>query len=381
MISRGELEAREERILAPHAAKSARSLGRRHAEPEHPFRTAFQRDRDRVVHSSAFRRLQYKTQVFLVHEGDHFRTRMTHSMEAAQVARTISRALGLNEDLTEVLALAHDLGHPPFGHAGEEALGECLAEHGETFEHNLQGLRIVERLEERYPRFPGLNLTFETRESMRKHTWPPKIAVEPEYRPEWAPLLEAQVVDWADSIAYDAHDVDDAVKAGLLTEGQLAELEIWREAAADDPPADAELRVKKAVRRLIDLVVTDLLETTAANVKRLGVRSVDDVRAAREAIVGLSPPRARQKALLQGFLHRNVYRHHQVSKMNEKAKRFVRDLVRAYVQKVEQLPPRFREMANEAGVPRAVADYVAGMTDRYAQEEYRKMFHPFENIL
>jgi dGTPase len=379
MITRQELEQREEQTLAPFAAKSGRSVGRKDPEVEHDFRTAFQRDRDRVIHCAAFRRLQYKTQVFVNHEGDYYRTRLTHSTEAAQISRTIARAMGLNEDLCEVIALGHDLGHTPFGHSGQDALDECMKAHG-GFEHNRQSLRVVEILEHRYPGFPGLNLTYETRESIRKHGWPGRKDVEAEYHPEWAPLLEAQVVDIADSIAYDAHDIDDSVKAGLLTEDQLATLEVWRK-ATEGSNLEGEMRIRAAVRQIINLEVTDLVETTLANVKRLKLDSLDAVRAAREAAVRFSPEMDRLKKALQFFLNQNVYRHFRVLIMSEKAKRFISDLFKAYAGNPAMLPPRFQEWASQQGVPRAVADYIAGMTDRYCQDEYRKLFYPFENIL
>ena len=379
MITRLELERREEQTLAPFAAKSGRSLGRKHAEDEHPYRTAFQRDRDRVIHSAAFRRLAYKTQVFVNHEGDYYRTRLTHSTEAAQISRTIARAIGLNEDLCEVVALGHDLGHTPFGHSGQDALDECMKAHG-GFEHNRQSLRVVELLEQRYPGFSGLNLTFEARESIRKHGWTPRGAVEAEYHPEWSPLLEAQLVDIADSIAYDAHDIDDSAKAGLIAEEQLASLEIWRRATAGSTLA-GEMRVRAGVRQLINLEVTDLCETALANAKRLSLDSLEAVRAAKEPAVRFSSEMDRHKKALQHFLNQNVYRHHRVLIMSQKAARFVTELFRAYTGNPETLPPRFQEWAKDVGVSRSVSDYIAGMTDRYCQDEYRKLFHPFENVL
>ncbi len=379
MITRQELEKREESALAPFAAKSGRSPGRKHPEGEHPYRTAFQRDRDRVIHSAAFRRLAYKTQVFVNHEGDTYRTRLTHSTEAAQISRTIARAIGLNEDLCEVVALGHDLGHTPFGHSGQTALDECMKAHG-GFEHNRQSLRVVELLEQRYPGFSGLNLTFETRESIRKHGWPPRGKVEEEYRPGAASLLEAQLVDIADSIAYDAHDIDDSVKAGLIAEGQLAALEIWRKATAGST-LSGEMRVRAGVRQLINMEVSDLCETTLANVRRLGLDSPDTVRAAKEPAVRFSSEMDRHKKELQHFLNQSVYRHYRVLIMSEKAGRFIRELFEAYTANPATLPPRFQEWAKEVGVPRAVSDYIAGMTDRYCQDEYRKLFHPFENVL
>jgi dGTPase len=379
MITRQDLERREEETLAPFAAKSGRSLGRKHPEEEHAFRTAFQRDRDRVIHSAAFRRLAYKTQVFVNHEGDYYRTRLTHSTEAAQVSRSIARAVGLNEDLCEVVALGHDLGHTPFGHSGQDALDECMKDHG-GFEHNRQSLRAVELLEQRYPAFPGLNLTLETRESIRKHGWPPRGKVEEEYRPAWAPLLEAQLVDIADSIAYDAHDIDDSTKAGLIDEGQLASLEIWRRATAGSA-LSGEMRVRAGVRQLINMEVSDLSESILANAKKLGLGSLEAVRAAKEPAVRFSPQMERQKKELQHFLNQNVYRHHRVLIMSQKAARFITELFRAYAASPAMLPPRFQAWAKEVGAARAVSDYIAGMTDRYCQDEYRKLFHPFENVL
>jgi len=385
MITREELESREDRALAPCAARSSRSLGRAHPEAEHPYRTRFQRDRDRVIHSAAFRRLEYKTQVFVTHEGDYYRTRLTHTIEAAQIARTLGRVLGLCEDLCEVVALAHDLGHTPFGHSGQDALNECMKEHG-GFEHNRQSLRIVEVLERRYPEFPGLNLTFETRESIRKHSWNPAAAVEEGYRPAWAPLLEAQVADVADSIAYDAHDIDDGLKAGLLTEDRLSELELWRDAQEEvekryGKGLRGRMRARQAVLHLINRIVTDAVEQTEQNLREARVDSVEKVRASRGLLVRFSAGMERKKKKLEAFLHENVYRDHRVLMMQEKAARFIRALFETYVSNVAQLPPRFRAWADEAGVHRAVADYIAGMTDRYAQGEYKKLFHPFEHIL
>ncbi len=384
MIPREELERREEGTLAPFAARSGKSAGRTHPEKEHPYRTAFQRDRDRVVHCAAFRRLQYKTQVFVNHEGDYYRTRLTHSTEAAQISRTIARSLGINEDLCEVLALGHDLGHTPFGHSGQDALHEYM-EGGGGFEHNLQSIRVVTLLEKRYPHFPGLNLSFETLESIRKHTVREDLPLEPEYRPDWAPLLEGQVVDIADSIAYDAHDIDDSVKAGLIEMEALNEVPLWvesREAALERyPDLDGELLVLQSVLSLINTEVTDLVQTTLSNVDRLGIDSLDAVRSAKEPVVSFSAGLEQKKLLLQRFLRRNVYEHHRVIVMQEKAKRFLRELFSAHVSKPAQLPPRFQDWAGEVGLKRSVCDYIAGMTDRYAQEEYRKLFHPFENVL
>ena len=384
MRTREEYLAREGDLLAPYACRAADTRGRVHPEPEHRLRSPFERDRDRIVHSSAFRKLEYKTQVFVNHEGDYYLTRLTHSMEAAQISRTIARALALNEDLCEVLALGHDLGHTPFGHSGQDALHECMKDHG-GFEHNLQGLRVVELLERRYAKFPGLNLTWDTRESMRKHTVHPHLPVEAEYEPSWGPLLETTVVDISDSIAYDAHDLDDGLKAGLITESQVGKLEIWREASArageDLAAMDPELRMRTVVRSIIDLEVTDLVSSSLAALKQLNVRTVDDARRAPERPVRFSDAMARRKGELQGFLRNEFYRHHRVVIMSEKAKRFISELFTSYTSNPDQLPPRFRAWSEQVGVQRSVADYIAGMTDRYAQDEYRRLFHPFETIL
>ncbi|HEY3226607.1 MAG TPA: HD domain-containing protein, partial [Planctomycetota bacterium] len=290
----------------------------------------------------------------------------------------------LNEDLCEALALAHDLGHTPFGHSGQDALHECMKGHG-GFEHNLQGLRVVELLERRYAKFPGLNLTWDTRESMRKHTVHPEMPVEAEYEPSWAPLLETSVVDISDSIAYDAHDLDDGLKAGLITETQVGRLELWRAASArsgeDLAAMDPELRMRTVVRSIIDLEVTDLVKTSLEALARLNIRSVEDARKAKERPIQFSDSMARGKGQVQAFLQSEFYRHHRVVVMSEKAKRFITALFGSYTANPDQLPPRFREWASQVGVPRAVADYIAGMTDRYAQDEYRRLFHPFENIL
>ncbi|HLG43079.1 MAG TPA: deoxyguanosinetriphosphate triphosphohydrolase [Planctomycetota bacterium] len=382
MIRRTDLEEREERTLAPFAAKSGRTLGRQFQEPPHAYRTAFQRDRDRVVHSSAFRRLMHKTQVYIEHEGDYFRTRLTHSMEACQIGRTIARALNLNEDLAETLALVHDLGHPPFGHAGEDALAECMKGHG-GFEHNLHGLRIADLLEQRYPDFPGLNLTWEVRESIVKHSVKPSMPAQ--FRPEWSPLLECQVVDLSDTIAYVSHDVDDAVKAGLVSTEQLRENAIWSEAIESVLARHADLRgellSRQAVKLLIERLATDLIEHTSSRLECLKIRSLEDVRSASERAVDFSPPMREKVNQLYRFLTSNVYRHYRVTRMAEKGKRFLRDLFQTYTRRPEQLPPQFQRWAEHEGVERSVCDYLAGMTDRYAQEEVRRLFYPFEPLL
>jgi dGTPase len=359
---------------------SRSSRGREHAEAEHAYRTVFQRDRDRVIHSTAFRRLEYKTQVFVNHEGDYYRTRLTHTMEVVQIARTIARALGLNEDLTECLALCHDLGHGPFGHSGEDALNDLMAGHG-GFEHNAHGWRIVDRLEKRYPDFPGLNLTYEVRESMLKHGGGP---VPEAFRPEEAPLLEARVADLSDRIAYNNHDLDDALTAGILTEARAREASVVDEAfrSVDEkhPGLAGQVRYYNAIVRLINGCVTDVLENTARQIAALGLASVEDVRACHEPVVSFSPEGHTKQEELHHFLHRNFYNHHRVARMQAKARRFLAELFEAYLEDPRVLPDDVRISGEEEGLPRAVCDYIASMTDRQAQGEYVKLFQPFERM-
>ena len=382
MLTRRDFEDRERRELAPYAAKSAESRGRVHPEPEHHYRTAYQRDRDRVVHSTAFRRLEYKTQVFLTHEGDFFRTRLTHTMEVAQIARTLARALNLNEDLTEAVALAHDLGHTPFGHSGEEALRDLMQEHG-GFEHNRHGVRLIDYLEHPYPQFRGLNLTYEVRECIAKHATPYDQPV-PEGFDAGHPPLEGQVVEMADSIAYDSHDLDDALAMGIMSPADLQDLAIFRQAAADFEKTLADLSTDQRIRRiaklLIDLMVTDAVASSERAIREAGVRSVADVRAAPRRLIGLSDglqPKVRE---LERFLQGRVYRHYRVARMMTKARRFIGDIFKAYQDNPDQLPPTYRARADTEGLQRAICDYIAGMTDRYAQDEYQRLYEPFERV-
>jgi dGTPase len=383
-MRRDDLEKRELDTLAPYAARSALSMGRRHSEPEHPYRTAFQRDRDRIVHCTAFRRLKHKTQVYVEHEGDLYRTRMTHTMEVAQISRTVARALNLNEDLAETLALAHDLGHPPFGHAGEEELDAAMKDAG-GFEHNLHSLRIVDAIETRYPEFPGLNLTWVTRESIRKHSVKPRFPVEPEFKPEWKPLMEAQVVDRCDEIAYVSHDVDDSIRAGLITVEMLDECALWRETAASirarHPAMGGTMLGRQAVRALIETLVSDLIERTESNVRRAKVSTLEDVRRAEGPLVDFSPEVGAKAGELYRFLFGRVYRHFRVVRMSEKGKRFIRQLFETLSGRPEQMPPSFQKLVGQIGLKRTVCDYIAGMTDRYAQDEIRRLFYPYEPLL
>jgi len=382
MLTRRDVEARELRELSPYAAKARESRGRVHPEPEHAYRTPYQRDRDRVVHSTAFRRLEYKTQVFLTHEGDFFRTRLTHTMEVAQIARTLARALNLNEDLTEAVALAHDLGHTPFGHSGEEALRELMADHG-GFEHNRHGVRIIDYLEHPYPQFRGLNLTYEVREGIAKHaTQYDHPAVEG--FDDTPPPLEGQVVEIADSIAYNSHDLDDALAMGIISAGDLEDLAIFQQAAADFEESLADLSTDQRMRRiaklLIDVMVSDLIGATEREIAEAGVENVGDVRAAGHRLVHLSEGLEAKAKELEAFLMDRVYRHYRVVRMTTKAKRFVVRIFEALRANPDQLRPDYRRRADTDGLERVIADYIAGMTDRFAQNEYRRLYEPFEQM-
>jgi dGTPase len=364
--------------------RSRHSRGRRYPEPEHPFRLAFQRDRDRIIHSVAFRRLEYKTQVFVNHEGDYYRTRLTHTMEAAQIARTIARVLRLNEDLAEAAALVHDLGHTPFGHAGERVLNELMAPHG-GFEHNAQSLRIVDWLEERYPSFRGLNLTWELREGIVKHSPPYDRPLANDFAPGEAPCLEIQIVDYADEIAYNSHDIDDGLQSGLLDPHELESVRLWHEATsavqARYSGIDPHVARYQAIRRLIDRCVTDLISTLQQRLTAHGIESVEDVRRYGQPLVGLSPELEERRLEIKGFLMDRLYRHHRVLRMMIKAQRVMADLFNAYMTTPAQLPPHIHRRITEGEtVARVVADYVAGMTDRFALDEHRKLFDPHERV-
>jgi len=368
-----------ERELAPYAARPERSRGRRHREPPPRGRSEYQRDRDRIIHSTAFRRLEYKTQVFVNHEGDLFRTRLTHSLEVAQLARSVARSLNLDEDLTEAVALAHDLGHTPFGHTGQDALNACMRPYG-GFEHNLQSLRVVDVLEQRYAAFDGLNLTFEAREGILKHCSPRNARllgdVGERFVKKQRPSLEAQIASLADEIAYNNHDVDDGVRSGLLDLDQLSEVKIFarhRKAVLRDYPRIAPRRLRyETVRRMIDTLVTDLISASAGNIRRHDPRTIDDVRRA-PALIAFSPRIHEESLALKRFLSENLYRHYRVVRMSAKASRVVTELFRAFLSDPRLLPPDFQAQAR-TDAPRAIADYIAGMTDRYAILEHRRLF-------
>jgi dGTPase len=369
--------------LAPWASHSAQSRGRRHAELPAPTRNAFQRDRDRIVHSTAFRRLVYKTQVFLNHEGDLFRTRLTHSLEVAQLGRSIARALGLNEDLVEAVALAHDLGHTPFGHAGQDALHECMAEHG-GFEHNLQSLRVVDQLEERYPEFDGLNLSFGTREGILKHCSRTNAeaieALEPDgvarrFLDRTQPSLEAQLCNLADAIAYNAHDIDDGVRSGLISLGQMQEVPLfdhYRLQALDEHPQlkDKPRRwLYESTRRMLSDQVYDVIDTTRAAIAASGVQTADEARLAGP-LVRFSHEMKTRSGELKKFLFASLYRHPQVTQMMGQAQQAVHELFAAYIAQPQEMRADFAAREDRH---RAVADYIAGMTDRFALREHERL--------
>lgn len=371
--------------LAPYAARSEYSKGRRYAEEFKDDRPLFERDRDRIIHCAAFRRLEYKTQVFVNHEGDYYRTRLTHTLEVAQIARGIARKLRLNEELTEAIALAHDLGHTPFGHAGENALNTLMAEYG-GFEHNLQSLRVVEVLEERYPTFPGLNLTFETREGLAKHTTyhnapQPEIA---EYEIGLAPTLEAQIINVADEIAYNNHDIDDGLESGLIDRDELMEVPIWQEVyrrvEKKYPQATTQTKTYAAISSLIGLLIQDVISHTQKCINENGIETREDVRRLGKPLVRYSPALQRESGILKDFLHERLYHHWRVERMRIKAERFITELFKAYVETPSLISSRYRSRRRDEPIPRMVCDYIAGMTDRFALDEYKKLFDPYEKV-
>ena len=376
--TRIELEDRERSVLAPYAQFSALTKGRKFKEPPPEWRTHYQRDRDRVIHSRAFRRLEYKTQVFLNGTGDHLRTRLTHTMEVAAIARNIARALKLNEDLTETIALAHDLGHSPFGHKGEEALQELMKDHG-GFEHNRQSLRIVELLEQKYPNFKGLNLTWEVREGLAKHETSfdqpglHHIARDP------SPSLEAQVANLADEITYYSHDLDDGLTARLLSEKDLRrDVKIWRQAARRVARQFGQLpdesRRYYIIRCIIDDQVKDVVLQTEGNLRRCRIHSVDAVRREQQPLVSYSAQRARMNGELRGYLYENLYYNPEVFEPNRRAVRLLQELFQYYLRNPSKLDSHVRKRIRKEGLSRVICDYLAGMTDRYAMQEYQRLF-------
>jgi dGTPase len=380
LVKRHDIEELENNSLASYAVKSGDSRGRQHKEKEHPYRTRFQRDRDRVIHSSAFRRLEYKTQVFVYHEGDYYRTRLTHSMEVAQIARSICKSMQLNEDLAESIALSHDLGHPPFGHTGQKILNGLLKDHG-GFEHNKQGLRVVRHLEKRYPEFSGLNLTWELQEGISKHS----IDLEnPIMRMKGYnfPSLEAQVADCADGIAYNAHDLDDGITSELLNLEQVRKLALWREheKVLDQKYKNLDFKLKKyqVVRQIINDLISDFRKTTLKNLKVNKIQSVDDVRCAKKRMAGFSTLMSKKNGELKKFLHKNLYSHRKVKRMEFKSEMCLTGLFKAFTVNSALLPESVQRGGNNDSLQRRICDYISGMTDRYAISEYKKLYSPDE---
>ena len=383
MLKRRDIEKSEE-LLAPYAQKSKFTKGRVFKEEEHPYRSCYQRDKDRIIYSTAFRRLEYKTQVFVNHEGDYYRTRLTHTLEVSQIAGSIARALRLNEDLVEAISLAHDLGHTPFGHSGEDALSDIMKGHG-GFDHNTQGLRVVDLLEERYPLFSGLNLTHEVREGIIKHSTPfdrPRPSMP--FESKGSPILEIQAVDIADEIAYDNHDLDDGITSSLIKEEDLKGIKLWAEKekaiSKAYPKIKDEVKKYQIIRSLIDAQVTDLINQTEANIKKFKLHKPQDAVKVPERIVTMSRRMQELRKPMREFLTNNLYQHYRVIRMSNKAHRFITSLFKVYLDKPEQLPPTTYGRLKKEDKYRVICDYIAGMTDRYALDEYKKFFEPYERV-
>lgn len=378
MFDRQKLETIEETTLASYASLSKNTRGRRHEDHEPDYRTAFQRDRDRIIHSAAFRRLEYKTQVFVNDAGDYYRTRLTHTLEVAQIGRTLARSLGVNEDLTEAICLAHDLGHPPFGHAGEHILDSLMTDFG-GFNHNYQSYRVVTQLENRYPDWKGLNLTFETLEGIAKHETEYDISQAGGFDAEKRGSVEAQIADVSDELAYNAHDLDDGLQAGLITPQQLNELEIWRllvDRLDWTGSVLTEVDRHRFIRELVGLMVTDVLNETLRTIDELNIQTLDDVQRQAFNIVRYTPTQKRLNRELKDFLYQNMYYHYHVVRMKFRAERFIASLFESYIHEPRQLPDDYQSQVSERGLHRVVADYIASMTDRSALLEYRHLFDP-----
>jgi dGTPase len=379
------IESTERNDLAGYACSSAVSRGRRHHEEYRDNRPAFERDRDRIIHCAAFRRLEYKTQVFVNHEGDYYRTRLTHSLEVAQIGRAIARKLHLNEELTEALALAHDLGHTPFGHTGEEVLNRLMQSFG-GFEHNLQSFRVVDELEERYPGFNGLNLTWEVREGIIKHSSPYDTPIETmaEFLPGVIPTIEGQIINYADEIAYNNHDIDDGLKSGYVTLAMLEQVDLWHQVSSavrqKYPAIDDKRLVYQTISALIGLLIGNLCSTILGNISCYGIETLDDLRRVNRAVVHFDDDVTLLNLSLKRFLFQNLYRHYKVEKMRVKAEVFITRLFETYMCNHNLLPPKYQLRVERFGLQRVVCDYIAGMTDRFALDEYKRLFEPYERV-
>lgn len=379
IFTRQQLEELEDQFLAPYAVCSKDSKGRINPEDEPDFRTVFQRDRDRILHTTAFRRLEYKTQVFINYEGDYYRTRLTHTLEVAQIGRSVARALGANEDLVESICLAHDLGHPPFGHSGERLLARLMMDHG-GFDHNRQSFRIVTEIENRYPDFPGLNLTWEVLEGIVKHETEYDVANARDFDPNLRGHLEAQITNAADELAYTAHDLDDGLRSGMITPDQLAGISLWEviNESIGRRRSDAldELNRNRLIRRLIGIEITDLIQSIDRMIRRSGIRTVAELQELPYNVVGFSEDMHRRNRELKDFLYQHLYNHYRVVRMAVKAERIIESLFNAFIKEPAILPDHFQKSIDDIGLEATVCDYIAGMTDRFAIDEYQKIFDP-----
>jgi len=379
MFTRQQIEENENRSLAPYGMRSKDSKGRAFPDSEPDYRTSFQRDRDRIIHTTAFRRLEYKTQVFLNYEGDYFRTRLTHTLEVAQIGRTIARALGANEDLVEAICLAHDLGHSPFGHSGEVALARLMKDNG-GFDHNKQSLRIISELEERYTEFPGLNLTWEVREGVVKHESEYDISDARSFNPDLRGNLETQICNAADELAYTTHDLDDGLRSGMIIPQMLSGIELWEnlcQASSWHGMVLDDLIRHHIIRNMVGMMVTDVVEATDKKLNVINAQSSLDIQKLDHNIIGASDELEQQNRELKDFLFRNLYRHYRVVRMQVKAEQIISDLFQAYQNEPAILPNHVQKWVEARGRERTICDYVAGMTDRYAIEEHQRLFDPF----
>jgi len=378
LFNRARLEELEDQMLASYGLRSKNTRGRAYPDEEPEYRTSFQRDRDRILHTTAFRRLEYKTQVFFNYEGDYYRTRLTHTLEVAQIGRTIARALGANEDLTEAICLAHDLGHPAFGHSGEMTLARLMKDHG-GFDHNKQSLRIVTFLENRYAHLPGLNLTWEVREGIVKHESEYDVSDASDYNPDLRGPLEAQIANVADELAYTAHDLDDGLRSGMIVHPMLSGITLWEilvESIGWRTPILDDLNRHRMIRRLIGMEVDDIVHTTDLRLRENNVRSVEQLQMLSFNMIGFSEELHRRNRQLKDFLFTNLYRHPRVVRMAVKAERIITDLFTSFRAQPETLPKHIQNLIEERGLERVICDYIAGMTDRYAVEEHQKQFDP-----
>jgi len=379
-FTRQNLEEIEDNSLAPYGVRSKDTKGRAYLDGEPNYRTSFQRDRDRILHTTAFRRLEYKTQVFINFEGDYFRTRLTHTLEVAQIGRTLARALGGNEDLVESICLAHDLGHSAFGHSGEVALARLMKDYG-GFDHNKQSLRIVTELEQRYPEFPGLNLTWEVREGMVKHESEYDISDARDFNPDLRGNLETQIANVADELAYTTHDLDDGLRSGMITPQILEGVALWeilRETYNWDGKTLGDMERHRMIRQLVGIMVTDMVEATENRLKESKVKSALDIQKLKYNVIGYSEEMQRRNRELKDLLYKKLYRHHRVVRMSVKAEKIISDVFNAYQAEPEMLPDHVQFFIEKRGLERTITDYIAGMTDRYAIEEHQKLFNPSE---